>query len=207
MNYINLIEAACNLDKKLDNINLFCLYTGNTIWSTEDRVQQIQNWFKIAKTNNQNPEHVMEIESDQEIMDGHENDDNQESTDNIQEVEPTDNIQEVEPTDNTHRPTDNAQEPTDNSQEPTDNIQEPPVTDNAETSVNDHENDLLLLATSDSVMITVSTTDDDNMDSDESDFEYEQLEEMNHFFISKYAAEQYNLICYTLITLSPCILF
>ena len=52
-----------------------------------------------------------------------------------------------------------------------------------------NENDLLL-ATSASVMITVSTKDDDNMDSDESDFEYEQLEEMNYFFISKYAAEE-----------------
>ena len=37
---------------------------------------------------------------------------------------------------------------------------------------------------------TVSTKDDDNMDSDESDFEYEQSEEMNYFFISKYAAEE-----------------
>ena len=52
-----------------------------------------------------------------------------------------------------------------------------------------NENDLLW-ATSASVMITVSTKDDDNMDSDESDFEYEQSEEMNYFFISQYAAEE-----------------
>jgi hypothetical protein len=37
---------------------------------------------------------------------------------------------------------------------------------------------------------TVFTKDDDNMDSDESDFEYEQSEEMNYFFISKCAAEE-----------------
>ena len=36
----------------------------------------------------------------------------------------------------------------------------------------------------------LSTKDDDNMDSDESDFEYEQSEEMNYFFISQYAAEE-----------------
>jgi hypothetical protein len=127
--------------------------------------------------NYQNPEHVVEIESDQEIMHGH---DNQSDT--------------QEPTDNTQEPTDNTQEPTDNTQEPTvtDNAQE--STDNNETSVNDqeavvNENDLLL-ATSASVMITVSTKDDDNMDSDESDFAYEQSEQMNYFFISKYATEE-----------------
>jgi hypothetical protein len=150
------------------------------------------------KKNDQNPEHVVEIESDQEIMHGHDNQsDTQEPTDNTQK--PTDNTQE--PTDNTQEPTDNTQEPTYNTQEPTDNTQEPTVTDNAqestdnnETSVNDqeavvNENDLLL-ATSASVMITVSTKDDDNMDSDESDFAYEQSEQMNYFFISKYATEE-----------------